>query len=224
MKLKKVLINIFKIIAPFLIFNFALAAIVQCRTTVCSWQDFGDSLGSLIRQVVLISYYIAMLMATIGAFLMMLHGANPSLYQKGKDLVKISIIAYVLILLSGVIFDILLEFFQIKTSWLYLAFLRSYLDPIKNQVIEGLRCGRGAPTALKRFFNCLFEAIGVLKNFAVILLAGAIIASAAYLISTPLFGLKNIQKAYYILIWSTIGLIIILLADIIKSQIEKLTQ
>jgi hypothetical protein len=43
-----------------------------------------------------------------------------------------------------------------------------------------------------------------------------------YIFSAPFLGFKQISSAYKILIWSTIGFIIILLAEVIRAQIEKL--
>ncbi len=210
--------------------HFAFSAIVECQ--VCSWQDLTNSLTNLIKTVVWFSFWIAVLLSTIGAFLIMLHGPKPDLYQKGKNLIITAIIGYILLLLAGVIFDIILEFFAPRFDFLTpLTALASdsltpttYLDPLKSALTEGLKCGAGSRTALERLFSCAFEALALLKNFALILLTIAIIGSAAYLITTPLFGFKNIGRAYQILIWSIIGLIIILLADVIKAQIERLTK
>jgi hypothetical protein len=64
----------------------------------------------------------------------------------------------------------------------------------------------------------------LLKNVALILLVFAIIASAFYLISAPILGFKQIVKAKDILIWSIIGFIIVLLADIIREQIKRIVE
>jgi hypothetical protein len=64
----------------------------------------------------------------------------------------------------------------------------------------------------------------LLKNVALILLVFAIIASAFYLISAPIRGFKQIVKAKDILIWSIIGFIIVLLADIIREQIKRIVE
>lgn len=223
--MKKIFILIFII---FNIFTFTNAEIVKCETSPCSWQDFSNTLINLIRTIVIISFWITVLLSTIGAFLLMFHGPYPHLYKRGWSLIQTAIFGYILILLSGVFFDFILEFFTPKlalasnsTSTLTIT---TYFNPLKNAVTEGLKCGRGATSALDRIFNCIFEAIGLLKNLAIILLTISIIGSAAYLITTPLSGLKNITKAYQILIWSVIGLVVILLADVIKAQIERLTK
>lgn len=195
--------------------------IVQCSQTPCSWQDLANSLVNLIKTIVLVSFWLAFLLCTVGAFLMMFHGPNPGLYQKGVSLIKIAIVGYILILFSGIVFDVILDFFKPKLAMAQ--DVGSYLNPLKEAVSSELKCGQGKK-GIEKILSCAFEALAVLKNLALILLTFAIIGSAAYLITTPLFGLKNIGRAYQILIWSIIGFIIILLADVIRAQIEKLTK
>ncbi len=217
-----------------IVFNFALGAIVQCQNTPCSWKDLSNTLTNLVSQIVIISFWIAMAMTTIGAFLMMFHGPNPKLHEKGKEMIKIAIWGYILILLSGIIFDIILDFFKPKlketTILDFFGFTyaqtepTTYYKPLKEAVMSKLKCGKNASGPLDRLIKCIFEAIGLLRNLAVILLAFAIIISAGYLITTPLFGLKNIELAWKILKWSIIGLIVILLAEIIRDQILRLKQ
>ncbi len=217
---KKNLKILFTLIA-LLIGNFSFSAIVQCQTTPCSWEDLSNSLINLVKTIVLVSFWLAFLLCVIGAFLIMFHGPSPSLYQKGVNLIKFAIISYILILFSGIIFDVILDFFQPKLA--IAQDVGSYLNPLKEAVSSELKCGAGKK-GIDKIISCIFEAIAVLKNLAIILLTLAIIGSAVYLITTPLFGLKNIGRAYQILIWSIIGLIIILLADVIKAQIELLTK
>jgi hypothetical protein len=224
-------------------------AIVVCNETPCSWNDFALTVNNFIKAIVTFSFWIAFLMVSIGAFMIMLGGTSESRYKQGKDLIWTAIWAYVLILGSGIIFDIILEFFSptFKSTSLNNFFIfkltyaedgtsgkvdltpRVFYDPLKNSLMSSLQCGTssdpffGSP-ALGRLFSCAFEVAGLLKDLAIILLIIAIISSAAYLISTPLFGLKQIPRAYKILVWSIVGLIIILLADVIKSQIEILVK
>lgn len=235
------------------LFGFVFAqtneGIVKCNNAdQCDWKEFSNTLGRGISYLVLFSYWIAFLLVVIGAFLVMFHGPKVNLYQKGVEMIKIAILGYIFILLSGVIFDVILDFFQpkFKTEKIennfYIAFsnvflTKAYADEdyktssitswyrgAKENVATSLKCGKDANSTLGRLFQCIFEAIDSLKNLALILLALAIIVSAAYIISVPLFGFKNISRAYQILIWSIIGLIVILLADVIKSQIERLTK
>lgn len=219
----------------FVIINFVFAQepIVQCNTAQeCDWKAFVESLGRLIRAIVIISFWIAVLLTTVGAFLIMFHGPSETLYKRGVDMIKIAIFGYLLVLGSAIIFDIILDFFQPKFGKLNLINFAFAADPkvtswynfMKENVMSSLRCGQGAAKPLDRLFRCIFEAIGLLKNIAVVFLALAIIVSAGYIISVPLFGLKNISKAYQVLIWSIIGLVVVLLADLIKSQIERLVK
>lgn len=221
---KKLAILFLFLYISFNLSTFVYAEIVRCRQRPCSWQDFSDSLIELIRTTVIFSFWIAVVLSTIGAFLIMFHGPKPSLYNIGKNMIVIAISAYILILLSGVIFDLILEFFAPRVALAQTTSSSIFLDPLKNAITEGLRCGQDQTKALNKIFSCLFEAIGLLKTFAVILLTIAIIGSAAYLITTPLFGLENIKRAYQILIWSIIGLVVILLAEVIRDQIKKLTE
>jgi len=228
-----------KIIFLFLLIPiFALAqGIVVCTQTPCSWQDFSATFINLIKTIVIVAFWIAFLMVSIGAFMMMLAGANESRYRQGKDLIWTAIWGYIIILASGIIFDIILEFFTPKFAIFILpqsVFAQTltpttWYQPLKGSLMSSLKCGKNAQPlfgspALGRLFACLFEVIGLFKNVALVLLVLAIIISAFYLIATPLFGLKNIVKAYKILIWSIAGLVIILLADLIKSQIERLVK
>jgi hypothetical protein len=210
-------------------------AIVVCNEMPCSWNDFALTVNNFIKAIVTFAFWIAFLMVSIGAFMIMLGGASESRYKQGKDLIWTAIWAYVLILGSGIIFDIILEFFSPQFKTLILpqsVFAQSltpttWYQPLRDSLMSSLKCGAGAnplfgSSALGRLFGCVFEVIGLLKNIAIILLIIAIISSAAYLISTPLFGLKQIPRAYKILVWSVAGLVIVLLADVIKSQIEIL--
>jgi hypothetical protein len=230
-----------------LVFSDQSTGIVRCQTAEeCNWQEFVDTTGRLISYIVIISYWIAFSLVVVGSFLVMFHGPKVELYKKGVDIIKIAIFGYILILLSGVIFDAILEFFEPKfkessENNFYLTFFNIFLPKVyaddykssqftlwyrdvKEDVATSLKCGENASTTLGRLFKCAFETVNSLKSLALILLGLAIIISAAYIISVPLFGLKNIPRAYQILIWSIIGLIVILLADVIKSQIEKLTK
>jgi hypothetical protein len=150
-----------------------------------------------------------------------------------------AIISYVVILSAGIIFDIILEFFapQFKTtSYLGPKIVlaqtlepKTFYTPLKESLMSSLKCGKNAKPlfnsqSLGRLFACLFEIIGLLTKVALILLVIAIIASAFYLIFTPLLGFKQISKAYQILIWSILGFIIILLAEVIRAQIERIVK
>jgi hypothetical protein len=213
--------------------------IVVCTQTPCSWQDLAETFRNLIETVVVIAFWVAFLVVAIGAFLVMLGGPKPEWINRGKSMIWTAIIAYALILLSGIIFDIIIEFFSPKfrpTSYFGPQIVLAqtlepgtFYNPLKEALMSSLKCGIGAQPlfnsqSLGRLFACLFEIIGLLTRVALILLVFAIVASAFYLISAPLFGFKQIVRAKDILIWSIIGLIIILLADIIQAQIERLVK
>ncbi|GIW65375.1 MAG: hypothetical protein KatS3mg093_354 [Candidatus Parcubacteria bacterium] len=211
----------------------ANSGIVECGSDVCTWNDLSTTLGNLIRTVVSVSFWLAVILSVIGAFLIMLQGPKPDLYRQGVNMIKIAILAYVLLLLAGIIFDAILEFFQPKfnlTPYLDTKFVLAnnnlspdtYFNPLKQQLTTGLQCGRQAKNAVDKIIQCSAEAISALSNLAIILLGIAIFASGAYLISTPFFGLGNIPKAWKILIWSIVGLVIVLLANVIATQVKQL--
>ncbi|MCS7200919.1 MAG: hypothetical protein NZ822_02110 [Patescibacteria group bacterium] len=217
-------------ITVFVVFDLTFAGgIVQCTTPSCSWQDFTQTIANLLRTIVTLSFWIAVLLSVIGAFLIMFHGPKPDLYRKGIGMIQIAIFGYVLILLSGVIFDVILEFFQPRFSFVNFVYASSgsidpkvYYNPLKDLITSGLQCGQGATSSVDKLISCAGEAINALSGLAVIFLGIAIFASAVYLISTPLFGLGNISKAWQILIWSSIGLVIVLLANVIADQIQRI--
>jgi hypothetical protein len=234
--------NLFFItISGLLIIPFSLiqGAIVVCTQTPCSWQDFAQTINNLIKTVVEIAFWITFLIVAIGAFFIMFGGPNPDLIKKGHSMIWTAIIAYALILLSGILFDIIIEFFSPKfRPTLYFGPQivlaqtlepGTFYNPLKEALMSSLKCGIGAQPlfnspSLGRLFACFFEIIGLLTRVSLVLLAFAIIATAFYLISTPLFGFKQIVRAKDILIWSIIGFIIILLAEVIRAQIERLVK
>lgn len=96
---------------------------------------------------------------------------------------------------------------------------RIYYNALKSAVLGSLKCGQTSSSAWEQIEQCLLEAVSSLKGISLLFLALAIIGSGAYLLTTPLFGLKNIALAYKILIWSIVGFIVILVADIIVEQL-----
>jgi hypothetical protein len=232
-----------KILLLIIFFSFSIVlaqrGIVVCTQTPCSWQDFAQTIDNLIKTVVEIAFWIAFLIVAIGAFFIMFGGPKPDWVKKGHSMIWTTIIAYALILFSGVIFDIILEFFapQFKTTSYFGSKIvladtlepGTFYNPLRDALKSSLKCGESPKKitgidSLDRLLACIFEVIGLLKNVALILLALAIIISAGYIISAPLFGFKQISKAWQILKWSIIGFVIILLADIIQAQIERIVE
>jgi len=225
-------------------------SIVVCPEPPCTWQDFSQTIVNLIRTIVTFAFWIAFLIVTIGAFMVMFGGPKPNLVKRGHSMILTAIWAYALILGAGIFFDIILGFFtpefkqpiSTTTPTSYIDFKivlaqtsqqptpitpEIFYNPLKESLMSALRCGKDARAvtnipALDRVIDCIFEAVGLLSRVALILLAFAIIASAFYLISTPLFGFRQISNAYKILIWSVIGFIVILLAEVIRAQIERI--
>ena len=91
-----------------------------------------------------------------------------------------------------------------------------------SSTYQALKCGTGAVNPFQKIIGCFFDVLKLLKSLAIILLVISFIAAAIYLISTPFFGLKQISTAWKILIWAPIGLVIVLLGDLIRAQIERI--
>lgn len=107
--------------------------------------------------------------------------------------------------------------------------IKYYFNFIKVYLLLALKCGRNADPileskALGQIVHCFFDILNILKNFAMILLGASFVVAGGYYILSPIFGEEKIRLAKTIMIWSIIGLVIILAADIIKSQIERLTR
>ena len=98
----------------------------------------------------------------------------------------------------------------------------SILNFFREPIYSSLRCGKGAESATEQIFKCIFDILELLKSFAFILMVIAFFGAAIYLITTPFFGLKNIATAWKILTWTPVGIVILLLGDLIKDQIERI--
>jgi hypothetical protein len=98
----------------------------------------------------------------------------------------------------------------------------SILNFFKEPIYSSLRCGAGAKSATEQIFRCIFDILELLKSFAIILMVIAFFGAAIYLITTPFFGLKNVATAWKILTWTPVGIVIVLLGDLIKDQIERI--
>jgi hypothetical protein len=235
------MIKLFHILIIFIaFFNVFANGIVVCNSSpTCSWDDFSGTISNLIKTVVEISFWIAFIIIAVGAFYIMFAGAKPDFVQKGHSMIWTAIIAYALILFSGIFFDIILEIFKPQLNiipnfqpQIVLADTieaGSLYKPLRDALMSTLKCGSNAnpifgSQSLGRLFNCVFEIIDLLKFVAVIFLSLAIIISAGYIITASFGGAKNVTKAKNILFWSVIGFVIILLADVIKEQIIKLLE
>ncbi|GBD34720.1 hypothetical protein HRbin35_00464 [bacterium HR35] len=98
----------------------------------------------------------------------------------------------------------------------------SILNFFREPFASTLKCGEGANSALQKLIRCAFDILELLKSLALILMVIAFFGAAIYLISTPFFGLKNVAIAWRILIWTPVGIVIVLLGDLIKDQIERI--
>jgi hypothetical protein len=204
---------IFITIFVFVIFSFALAqgGIVVCTQKPCSLDDFKTTIRNFLGKAVTIAYWIAFLVVMIGALMIMFGGPKPDWIKKGHSMIVTAIWAYALILLSGIIFDAILQFFkpQFRTTLYFgpkivLAQTINYdtfYKPLRDALQSSLKCGQGAEEfmgskALGQIVKCIEEIAKALTRVALIVLAFAIIASAGYIIFAPLFSFKYISSAY----------------------------
>jgi hypothetical protein len=219
------------------------SSIVSCQDpNNCKLEDLSQTIKNLIAFIVKFAYWFTFIVVGIGGFLIMFGGPYPELIKKGHSIIWIAIWGYILILASGVIFDAILDFFQPKFKTyqfkpkiyvikpLYAAIEpETFYKTPREALQSSLKCGLqnqlnvSENKAINQIVTCLFVDIRkLLTNAVLFLLTLAIISSAIYLITTPLFGFKQISNAYQILIWSIIGFIIVLIADIIGNQIVKI--
>lgn len=88
--------------------------LVRCSGLDCDWAQFITSLQNLIRAMLIIGYWIAAIVALVGAFMVMLGGYQKGWLNTGKSLIINSLVYYVILLLAGVLFDLFLEFLRPK--------------------------------------------------------------------------------------------------------------
>ncbi|MCS7184195.1 MAG: hypothetical protein NZ866_02505 [Patescibacteria group bacterium] len=86
----------------------------DCKPEECTLADFISAVQRVIRFLLILGYWIAAIVALIGAFMMMLGGANKNWLGRSRTMIINSITYYVLLLLAGVIFDLVLDFFKPK--------------------------------------------------------------------------------------------------------------
>lgn len=95
-------------------FSFAQAQgtfpLVTCKGLDCTWPTFIDSLQRLIRAFLIIGYWIAAIVALVGAFMIMLGGYQKGWLNTGKKMIIDALVYYVVLLLAGVLFDLFLDF------------------------------------------------------------------------------------------------------------------
>ena len=117
--MKKILLIIifFGVITPiFLVlaqqdnnYNQQQGIIPLVRCSNCTWQDFIVTIQRLIRALLILGYWIAATVCIIGAFLTMFGGYNKNWLGMGRKMMVDSIVYYVMLLLSGIIFDLFLD-------------------------------------------------------------------------------------------------------------------
>jgi ABC-type microcin C transport system permease subunit YejE len=78
----------------------------------CSIQDFVTTIQRAIRALLILGYWIAVIVALIGAFMTMLGGYNKNWLNTGKKMMIDAVTTYIILLLAGVLFDLLLDFLK----------------------------------------------------------------------------------------------------------------
>ncbi|MFZ8848476.1 MAG: hypothetical protein ACO2O4_04565 [Minisyncoccia bacterium] len=78
----------------------------------CSIQDFVATIQKAIRALLILGYWIAVIVALIGAFMTMLGGYNKNWLNTGKKMMIDAVTTYIILLLAGVLFDLLLDFLK----------------------------------------------------------------------------------------------------------------
>lgn len=78
----------------------------------CSIQDFVAAIQKAIRAILILGYWIAVIVALIGAFMTMLGGYNKNWLNTGKKIMIDAVTTYIILLLAGVLFDLLLDFLK----------------------------------------------------------------------------------------------------------------
>jgi len=94
--------------------SFMPLVTTPCYKGQCDWDSFIDLIQRVIRFLLIIGYWLAALVALIGAFMMMFGGYSKEWMSKGRTMMINAVIYYVLILLAGVLFDLFLDFFKPK--------------------------------------------------------------------------------------------------------------
>ena len=74
---------------------------------------------------------------------------------------------------------------------------------------------------LQAILNCMTEFINALRPLAVVLFVLAITISGAYLIFSPVSA-KGVDSAKTILIWASVGFVIVFSATILRTIVEQI--
>ncbi|GIW66411.1 MAG: hypothetical protein KatS3mg095_0309 [Candidatus Parcubacteria bacterium] len=121
MKNKIILSSIFIGFFFFVFLNYSYAQVEEgglvgknCTPQECTLEDFISAVQRLIRFLIILGYWIAAIVAVVGSFMMMFGGAKRDYLDKGRTMIINSITYYVLLLLAGVFFDLILDFLKPK--------------------------------------------------------------------------------------------------------------
>jgi len=84
--------------------------LIRCSSDPCEISDLFYNIQRLLRFIVFFAFWFAVIISVTGAFMWMFGGPFPNLAAQGKSMIKTAIIGYILLLMVGIIFDLVLEF------------------------------------------------------------------------------------------------------------------
>ncbi|MER3570014.1 MAG: hypothetical protein C4348_00120 [Patescibacteria group bacterium] len=90
---------------------------IKCQNDPCTVQDLLNSIPEFMKFLIFISFWAALIISVIGAFLWMFGGPFPNLAQRGKNMIKTSIIGFILVVSSAAIFLAVLNIFSPKLRY-----------------------------------------------------------------------------------------------------------
>ena len=90
---------------------------IECEKDPCTVQDLINAIPAFMRFLIFISFWGALMISVIGAFLWMFGGPFPNLAQTGKNMIKTSIIGFILVVSATAIFLAVLDIFSPKLRY-----------------------------------------------------------------------------------------------------------
>ncbi len=82
-------------------------------TKACQWEDLINTVQKVLQFITTtLAFSVASLIVLIGAFMYMFGGANPDVGNRGKAYMRDALMGYCLVVLSGILFDLVLEFIK----------------------------------------------------------------------------------------------------------------
>lgn len=206
----------------------------------CSrFADILETVQLILRFIVQFSFWLALLLLAVGSFMILLGGPRPDLISQGWTLVKTAVIGYLIILVSGIMIDLVLNILKVQEiQWqsfdffLKFALAKEDLPPeipkSPSTYFNWLkfagypRCAQGADNSWDAFVNCVLAVSNSLKILASLLLVLGFLWAGVLMISSP-FTEEKTEFAKKIIIWTIIGFSVIILASLLVDLIKWLS-